>query len=100
MKTQPGSPVGKISFPVIMTNLLQNPSVGFPWGQRVCGFLSLFLRAIVAVTIRPTPVRRRDSSILLDAFLKPAYSLQVGALLMPVLRFWARYFYLAEYGLA
>jgi MFS family permease len=93
-----GSPIGGI--PVIMTNLLQTPSVGFAWGQRVCGFLSLFLLGIAAVTIRPTPVRRKGSFILLEAFLKPAYSLQVAALFMVVLGFWTPYFYLAEYGLA
>jgi len=95
-----GSPIGGIIFPVIMTNLLQNPSVGFPWGQRVCGFLSLFLLAVAAVTIRPMPMRRKGSFILLEAFLKPVYSLQVAALFMVVLGIWTPYFYLAEYGLA
>lgn len=92
-----GSPIGGIIFPVIMTNLLQNPSVGFPWGQRVCGFLSLFLLGIAAVTIRPTPTRRKGNLILFEAFLRPAYSLQVAALFMVVLGLWTPYFYLAEY---
>ena len=95
-----GSPIGGIIFPVIMTNLLQNPSVGFPWGQRVCGFLSLFLLGIAAVTIRPTSVRRKGGFILLEAFLQPAYSLQVAALFLVVLGFWTPNFYLADYGLS
>ncbi|POR33770.1 Riboflavin transporter MCH5 [Tolypocladium paradoxum] len=95
-----GSPIGGIIFPVIMASLLQNKDVGFAWGQRVCGFLSLFLLAIAAVTIRPTPMRRKGSFILLEAFLKPAYSLQVAALFMVILGLWTPYFYLAEYGLA
>lgn len=95
-----GSPIGGIIFPVIMTKFLQNPHLGFPWGQRVCGFLSLFLLGIAAVTIRPTPMRRNGSFILLEAFLKPTYSLQVAALFMVVLGLWTPYFYIAEYGLA
>lgn len=95
-----GSPIGGIIFPVIMTNLLQNPNVGFSGSQRVCGFLSLFLLGIAAVTIRPAPVRRNGKFLLLEAFLKPAYSLQIAALFMVVLGLWTPYFYLAEYGLA
>ena len=95
-----GSPIGGITFPVIMTNLLHNPSLGFAWGQRVCGFLSLFLLAIASVAIRPTPIRGQGKFILLEAFLKPAYSLQVAALFMVVLGIWTPYFYIAKYGLA
>lgn len=95
-----GSPVGGIIFPVIMTNLLQNPNIGFAWGQRVCAFVSLFLLAIAAVTIRPTSLRRKGNFILLEAFLKPAYFLQIAALFMVVLGIWTPYFYLGEYGLA
>lgn len=93
-----GSPIGGIIFPVIMTNLLQNKSVGFAWGQRVCGFLSLFLLGIAAMTIRPTPMRRKGPFLLLEAFLKPAYSLQVAALFLVVLGVWTPYFYIASYG--
>ncbi len=95
-----GSPIGGTIFPAIMTNLLHNPKVGFPWAQRVCGFLSLFLLAIAAVIIRPMSVRRKGPLLLLEAFLNPAYSLQVAALFMAILGFWTPYFYIAEYGLA
>lgn len=93
-----GSPIGGTIFPFILTKLIDNPSVGFPWAQRVCSFVSLFLLIIAAVTIRPTPMRRKGSFILLEAFKIPAYSLQVGALFMVVLGFWTPYFYLADYG--
>ena len=94
-----GSPIGGIIYPIIMTNTIHN-SVGFAWGQRICGFLSLFLLAIAAVTIRPTNIRRKGKFFLPDAFSKPAYSFQVAALFMVVLGIWTPYFYLAEYGLA
>ena len=95
-----GSPIGGIIFPVIMSNLLHKSDVGFAWGQRVCAFVSLFLLAIAALTIRPMPIRRNGNFILLEAFLKPAYSFQVAALFMVVLGIWTPYFYLAEYGLS
>jgi MFS family permease len=95
-----GSPIGGIIFPIIMTRFLENPNLGFAWGQRVCGFLSLFLLTIAAFTIRPTPLRRKGSFILLEAFLQPEYYLQVAALFLVVLGIWTPYFYLAEYGLA
>jgi predicted MFS family arabinose efflux permease len=91
-----GSPIGGTIFPVILTKLI--PSVGFPWAQRVCGFISLLLLAVAAVTIRPTPMRRSGNPIVLDAFRKPAYSLQVAGLFMVVLGFWTPYFYIAAYG--
>lgn len=95
-----GSPIGGIIFPVIMASLLKEGSVGFAWGQRVCGFLTLFLLLVASVTIRPTGMRRKGSFILLEAFLKPAYYLQVAALFLVILGLWTPYFYLAEYGLA
>lgn len=74
-----GSPIGGIIYPVILTSLIQSPKVGFPWAQRICGFLSFFLLLIAAVTIRPVPsMRRKGSLILLEAFKIPAYSLQVA----------------------
>ncbi len=95
-----GSPIGGIIFPVIMTNLLQDSSVGFAWAQRICGFLSLFLLGIAAIAIRPTSVRRKGSFLRREAVLKPSFSLQVAALFMIVLGVWTPYFYLAEYGVA
>lgn len=95
-----GSPIGGTIFPVVMTNLLHRLGVGFAWGQRVCGFISLFLLGIAAVTIRPLPIRRKGNFILLEAFAKPAYSLQVAAQFMVVLGIWTPYFYLAGYGLS
>ncbi|KAL7947996.1 MFS general substrate transporter [Trichoderma barbatum] len=93
-----GSPLGGIIYPIIMTNLLQNKSVGFAWGQRICGFLTLFLLAIAAVTIRPTSLKRNGAFILPEAFKIPAFSLQVAALFMVILGLWTPYFYLADYG--
>lgn len=66
-----GSPVGGVIYPVVMTNFLLNPGLGFTWGLGVCGFLSLFLLAIASVPIRPTTIRRRGEFILIEAFLKP-----------------------------
>ncbi|KAK6008125.1 hypothetical protein QM012_000028 [Aureobasidium pullulans] len=93
-----GSPVGGIIYPIILNNLI--PSIGFPWAQRVCGFLSLFLLGIAAVTLRPLDIRRKGSFILLEAFKKPAYSLQVTALFLVILGFFSPYFFLADYALA
>ncbi|KKO96864.1 riboflavin transporter MCH5 [Trichoderma harzianum] len=93
-----GSPLGGIIYPVIMTNLLQKNSVGFAWGQRICGFLTLFLLAIASIAIRPTPLKRKGALVLPDAFKIPAFSLQVAALFMIILGLWTPYFYLADYG--
>lgn len=93
-----GSPLGGIVYPVILNNLIS--SIGFGWAQRVCGFLSLFLLAIAAVSLRPSGMRRKGNFILLDAFRNPTYSLQVAAMFMVILGLWTPYFYLANYGLA
>lgn len=94
-----GSPIGGIVYPIIMASSLQNDSIGFAWGQRICGFLTLFLLLVACVTIRPTPLRRKGSFVIPDAFKKPAFTLQVAALFLVVLGLWTPYFYLAQYGL-
>lgn len=94
-----GSPIGGIIYPVIMTNLLPKSNIGFPWGQRICGFLSLFLLSIAAFTIRPTPMKRKGKFLLLEAFKKPVYSIEVVALFMVIFGLWTPYFYIASYGL-
>ncbi|KAK1252365.1 hypothetical protein MKX08_003552 [Trichoderma sp. CBMAI-0020] len=81
-----GSPLGGLIYPVIMTNLLKNKNVGFPWGQ--------------PVAIRPTPLRRKGPLILPEAFKIPAFSLQVAGMFMVILGLWTPYFYLADYGSA
>ncbi|KAB5585659.1 major facilitator superfamily domain-containing protein [Coniochaeta sp. 2T2.1] len=94
-----GSPIGGTVYPVILTKLTNNPDVGFHWAQRVCGFVSLCLLLVAAVTIRPVPsMRRKGNPIVLDAFRNPAYSLQVAGLFLVVLGFWTPYFYLASYA--
>ncbi|KAG9943637.1 MFS general substrate transporter, partial [Aureobasidium melanogenum] len=93
-----GSPLGGIIYPIILNNLI--PSIGFGWAQRVCGFLSLFLLSIAAVTLRPLNIRRKGSLILPEAFKKPAYSIVVVAMFFVILGFWSPYFFVADYGLA
>jgi MFS family permease len=93
-----GSPIGGTIYPVILTKLI--PKIGFAWAQRSCGFLSLALLAVAAVTIRPTDMKRKGTFLLLGAFKKSAYSLQVAALFMTIVGYWTPYYYLAEYGIA
>lgn len=94
-----GSPIGGIIYPVVLTNLINNPRVGFAWAQRTCGFISLFLLLIAAAAIRPRPGMTRKSSLVIPgAFKKPEYSLQVAGLFLVVLGFWTPYFYLATYA--
>lgn len=91
-----GSPVGGIIYPVVLNRLI--PHIGFPWAQRVCGFISLFLVSVALVTIRPSGAKRSGKLFLLEAFAKPAYSLQVGGLFLVMLGIYTPYFYLATYG--
>lgn len=92
-----GSPIGGIIYPIILNNTI--PSLGFGWAQRICGFVSLALILAAFIAIRPTGMRRQSKFILLEAFGKPVYSLQVAALFLLVLGLWTPYFYLAQYGI-
>ncbi|KAH9217689.1 major facilitator superfamily domain-containing protein [Leptodontidium sp. 2 PMI_412] len=81
-----GSPTGGIIYLVFMTN-------------RICGFISLFLLIKASVTIRPTLMIRKETFLLLEAFKKPVYSLEVAAPFLVILGLWMPYFYIASYGL-
>src|SRR5277367_2699829 len=38
-----GSSIGGVIWPILMSHLLNNPSVGFKWSLRIAGFINVFL---------------------------------------------------------
>ena len=68
-----GSSLGGVIFPIALTKMLNNPSLGFGWSVRVCGFLMLgiLLPSCAAVRLRLPP--RKKAIILWSAFRSPLF---------------------------
>ncbi len=48
-----GSSVGGVIFPIMLNQLVQNPSTGYPWAIRIAAFLILGLQIVAILTVRP-----------------------------------------------
>src|ERR1700760_761346 len=72
-----GAALAGIVLPIILDKMLNHSSLGFAWSQRVVGFIILFLALIAAAVITPGLPNRKGNYLLLEAFKKPAYTLQV-----------------------
>ncbi|KAH8892295.1 MFS general substrate transporter [Thozetella sp. PMI_491] len=48
-----GSSVGGVIFPIMLTQLIQNESTGYPWAIRIAAFLVLALQIVAILTVRP-----------------------------------------------
>src|SRR6201996_3450054 len=78
--TASGAALAGIVLPVILDKMLNHSSLGFGWSQRIVGFIILFLAIIAAAVIIPGMPNRKGNYLLLEAFKKPAYTLQVAGL--------------------
>ncbi|GME26830.1 putative mfs monocarboxylate protein [Neofusicoccum parvum] len=94
-----GSTLGGIIFPVMLTRLLNHSSLGFGWTQRCVAFLASSLALVSCATVRPGIPPRKGAWLLPEAFLNPAYTLQVAGLFLISWGLWTPFFYLSTYGL-
>jgi MFS family permease len=83
-----GSSLGGIIFPISLYRLLFHSDIGFGWAVRIVGFIQLGLLLFACTTLVPRIPPRKNQFLLLSAFKRPVYSLQIAGL---CLVFWGQY---------
>ncbi|KAH7124349.1 major facilitator superfamily domain-containing protein [Dactylonectria macrodidyma] len=94
-----GSPLGGIVYPIILTKMLSNSSLGFAWTQRVIALMVAVIVGVAFLGSNPSFKHRGGPFILFSAFKNPAYAFQIVGLFLMWLGVLTPYFYLAEYAL-
>jgi MFS family permease len=93
-----GSALAGIVLPIALNQMFNFSSLGFGWSQRIIGFIFLGLSLIACVTITPGVPPRKGRYLLLDAFKKPAYSLQIAGLFLVFWGLFGPFFYLPTFA--
>ncbi len=95
-----GSSLGGVLFPIMLNRLLHHSTLGFGWTLRVLGFLvlGLCIVACVAVVPRKDLPRRKGKYLLMDAWRKPQYAVQVAGLFLVFWGMFTPFFYLPTYA--
>jgi MFS family permease len=93
-----GSALAGIVLPIILDQLFNHSSLGFGWSQRIIGFIFLGLSIVAMITITPGIEPRKGTYLLLDAFKKPAYTLQIVGLFLVFWGLFEPFFFLPSYA--
>jgi MFS family permease len=98
--TVTGSSLGGVIFPIALSRMFDNNSLGFAWTVRIIGFIMLALLSISLVTVRPRLPPRKGTILMPSAFKQAAYSLFIAGLFLASWGVFTPFFYLTEYAIA
>lgn len=93
-----GSSVGGVIFPIAISRMLYNPSLGFGWSMRICGFIILAALLSGGSLIRARLPPRTGRFFLLSAFKDKTYVTLVMAIFLMMLGLFTPFFYLPTYA--
>lgn len=94
-----GSSIGGVIFPIAISRMLYNPSLGFGWSMRICGFIILAALLAGSSIIRTRFPPRRGRFFLLSAFKEPTYVTLVISVFFIMLGLFTPFFYLPTYAI-
>ncbi|RAL08476.1 MCT family MFS transporter [Aspergillus homomorphus CBS 101889] len=93
-----GSSLGGVIFPIALSRMLRNESLGFGWSVRIIGFLILFMVLISLATIKERLPPRRGAILLPSAFTNRPYTLTTLGLFFMMWGLFTPFFYLPQYA--
>lgn len=96
--TVSGSSIGGVIFPIALSKMLANESLGFGWSVRIVGFIILFMMLIAMATIKERLPPRRDKILLPGAFTRPLYTLITLGIMFMMWGLFTPFFYLPQYA--
>ncbi|KAF6790362.1 monocarboxylate permease-like protein [Colletotrichum sojae] len=94
-----GSSLGAVVYPIVLSKLLNDSTVGFGWSVRVTGFIMTPALATGLLTVKARLPPRRTSFFLPAAFKDGLYSVLVIALFFLFIGMLVPLFYLPTYGI-
>jgi predicted MFS family arabinose efflux permease len=84
--------------PIILDALFNHSNISFGWSQRIIGFIFLGLSITAIFVIHPNVAPRKGKYLILSAFKKPAYTLQVIGFFFMLLGLFEPLFYIPTYA--
>lgn len=95
-----GSSIGGVIFPIALSKMIYNPSLGFGWSIRILGFImfALLLPACFAIRARLPP--RKASFFLPGAFKELTYVSLLAAAFLMVMGVFMPFFYLPSLAIS
>lgn len=94
--TVSGSSIGGVIFPIALSEMLRNKSLGFEWSVRIVGFIILFMVLIAMATIKERLPPRRGKILLPAAFTRASYTLVTFGLFFMMWGMFTPFFYLPQ----
>jgi len=93
-----GSSVGGVVFPIMLTKMLANESLGFGWTIRICGFVMIAVMLPSCLAIRARLPPRKGKLFLPRAFLEIPYDTLILGTFMMLLGIFIPPFYLPTFA--
>lgn len=94
-----GSSIGGVIFPIAISRMLANPSLGFGWTIRICGFLIFGVLMVACTLVRARLPPRSGRFFLLGAFTEKAYIALIAAIFLIMLGLFTPFFYLPTFAI-
>ncbi|OQE15059.1 hypothetical protein PENFLA_c034G05115 [Penicillium flavigenum] len=98
--TVTGSSLGGVIFPIALSKMFKNESLGFGWTVRIIGFIMLAMLSLSLATVRPRLPPRKGKILMPSAFKQAAYSLFLAGMFLMIWGVFTPFFYLTEYAIA
>ncbi|KAF5648913.1 riboflavin transporter MCH5 [Fusarium sp. NRRL 52700] len=95
-----GSSIGGVVFPIALSKMLNDSSLGFGWSIRIMGFVMIPLMSFSCMAVRPRLPSRETSFFLLEPFKSPLYLLVIGSLFFLFIGMFAPLFFIPTYAVS
>jgi MFS family permease len=93
-----GSSLGGVIFPIALSKMLYNPSLGFGWSVRILGFIMLALILPACFFIRARLPPRPGQFFLPKAFKELLYLSIIASVFLMIIGLFTPFFYLPTYA--
>ncbi|KAF5534183.1 riboflavin transporter MCH5 [Fusarium mexicanum] len=98
--TVSGSSIGGVVFPIALSKMLNDSSLGFGWSIRIMGFVMIPLMSFSCMAVRPRLPSRKTSFFLIEPFENPLYLLVIGSLFFLFIGMFAPLFFIPTYAVS
>ncbi|EQB54032.1 hypothetical protein CGLO_06183 [Colletotrichum gloeosporioides Cg-14] len=94
-----GSSIGAIIYPIVLSKLLNDSSLGFGWSVRITGFIMVPALLFASLTVKARLPPRSTSLLLPAAFKDKLYVTLVASMFFLFIGMFVPLFYLPTYGI-